>query len=211
MLELHNKSIAAAIAIFLSVGGWWLWNLLLSLIYPQNVVYNVNHGLLDRFGTNILWWLTLILIVLAVSLFEITVKSVKTAIWPTDVDIFQRYEQDLDVRKRFEEAAADLLQQGWDRGTKKSSLEIEREAVLQAEREAQVQELLNRPRTMSPNEKISDVGVRRRRSASSEHENDVIAVAERADEIKPAPRRSVEIGDLFSQGFGRVKKGEHLK
>jgi phospholipid-translocating ATPase len=211
VLELHNKSIAAAIAIFLSVGGWWLWNLLLSLIYPQNVVYNVNHGLLDRFGRNILWWLTLILIVLAVSLFEITVKSVKTAIWPTDVDIFQRYEQDLDVRKRFEEAAADLLQQGWDRGTKKSSLEIEREVVLQAEREAQVQELLNRPRTMSPNEKIPDVGVRRRRSDSSEHDNDAVAAVERADQIKPAPRRSVEIGDLFSQGFGRVKKGEHLK
>ena len=211
VLELHNKSIAAAIAIFLSVGGWWLWNLLLSLIYPQNVVYNVNHGLLDRFGKNLLWWLTLILIVLAVSLFEITVKSVQTAVWPTDVDIFQRYEQDLDVRKRFEEAAADLLQQGWDRGTKKSSLEIEREAVLQAEREAQVQELLNRPRTMSPNEKIPDLGVRRRRSASSECDNDIVAVAERADEIKAAPRRSVEIGDLFSQGFGRVKKGEHLK
>jgi phospholipid-translocating ATPase len=211
VLELHNKSIAAAIAIFLSLGGWWLWNLLLSLIYPQNVVYNVHHGLLDRFGRNILWWLTLILIVLAVSLFEITIKSVQTAIWPSDVDTFQRYEQDLDVRKRFEEAAADLLQQGWDRGTKKSSMEIERAVVLQAEREAQVQELLDRPRTMSPNEKVQDIGVRRRRSASSEHVDDCVAAVERVDEILPHARRSVEIGDLFSQGFGRVKKGEHLK
>lgn len=210
VFELHNKSIAAAIAIFLSVGGIWLWNLLLSLIYPQNVVYRVHHSLLDGFGKNMLWWLTLILIVLAVSLFEITIKSVQTAIWPSDVDIFQRYEEDLDVRKRFEEAAADLLQQGWDRGSKKSSLEIERDAALQAEREAQVQELLDRPRTMSPNEKMQDIGVRRRRSASSEHAGDCIAVVERTNGILPHPRRSVEIGDLFSQGFGRVKKGEHL-
>lgn len=211
VLELHNKSVAAAIAIFLSVGGWWLWNLLLSLIYPENVVYNVNHGLLDRFGRNILWWLTLILIVLAVSLFEITIKSVQTAVWPSDVDTFQKYEQDLEIRKRFEEAAADLLQQGWHRGTKKSSLEIGREAIVQAEREAQVQELLDRPRTMSPSEKAPDMGVRRRRSASTGDDGEHFTTTDGADEISPAPRKSVEIGDLFSQGFGRVMKGEHLQ
>ena len=211
VLELHNKSIAAVIAILLSIGGWWLWNILLSLIYPQNVVYNVNHGLLDRFGRNMLWWLTLVLIVLAVSLFELTIKSVRSAIWPTDVDTFQMFEQNLEVRKRFEEAAADLLQQGWDRGTKKSSLEIEREAAVQIEREAQVQELLDRPRMMSPNEKERDVGVRRRRSATSDDEGEAIATIDRADELAPAPRKSAEISELFSVGFGKVRKGEHLR
>ena len=104
VLELHNKSVAAVIAIFLSVGGWWLFNIFLSLVYPLNVVYNVRHGLLDRFGKNLLWWTTLLLIIGAVSMFEILIRLLRTMLFPTDVDTFQEYEQDREVRKRFEEA-----------------------------------------------------------------------------------------------------------
>lgn len=207
VLELHNKSVAAVVAIFLSVGGWWAWNLLLSGIYPENVIYNVNHGLLDGFGRNPLWWTTLILTVLSVSVFEIILRVVQTALFPTDVDTFQGYEQDREVRKRFEEAASDLLQQGWDRGTKKSSFELAREAAVQAEREAHVQALLDRPRTMQqidPRE-----GLRRRRSAHTEEE--LVATALGKGDDPSLGRKSVDIGELFSKGFGTVRKGPDLR
>jgi phospholipid-translocating ATPase len=56
------------------------------------------------------------------------------------VDLFQEYEQDLPSRKRFEEAASSELQQGWNRGNKRTSAELRREN--------EVQELLDRPRVM---------------------------------------------------------------
>ncbi|KAK5287918.1 drs2 neo1 protein [Exophiala xenobiotica] len=201
-IELHNKSMAAAIAIFLSVGGWCLWNLILGLIYRQeDPVYNVNHGLLNRFGRNLLWWLTLLLIILVICLFEVTIKTIKAAIWPTDVDIFQRLEQDIEVRKRFEEAAADLLQQGWDRGTKKSSLELAREEAIQAEREAHVQALLDRPRDMNRRKRF----VRENSAMDVKHVH--VQEREEPQEMEQVPRKSLDVGELFSKGFGAVRRG----
>lgn len=209
-IELHNKSVAAAIAIFLSVGGWWLWNIFLSCVYPYDVVYSVHHGLLDRFGRNLLWWITLLLIILAVSLLEVTLKAISTALWPTDVEIFQGFEQDREVRKRFEEAAADLLQQGWDRGTKKSSLELVREAAEQAEREAQVQELLEKPRNLEERRPW----VKRTQSGVSTNDFRKGAEAKRREEsqeMEETQRKSIDIGELFSKGFGAVRKGPDLR
>ncbi len=82
---MHNKSIVAAISLFCSIGGWWLWNIVLSATYTNNVIYNVRGGFLDRFGRNILWWLTLLFIVLTCNVFEFAVASIRGAFWPTDV------------------------------------------------------------------------------------------------------------------------------
>lgn len=203
LIELHNKSVAAAIAIFLSVGGWWLWNLIMSVIYPYQVLYTVHHGFTKRFGRDLLWWLTLLLIILSVCLLEVTIKAVKSAVWPTDVDVFQGFEQDREIRKRFEEAAAELLQQGWDRGSKKSSLELARDAAIQAEREAQVQELLDRPRDMHMRKPY------RRESSAM----DVKAMGGQGEsqEMEEVPQKSLDIGEIFSKGFGAVRKGQELR
>ena len=205
-IELHYKSIAAVIGIVLSVGGWWVFNLALSGFYPKDdPVYFVNHGIIEYFGQNPLWWLTLILIVLAVVLLEVILKIIWSTIRPTDVDIFQAYERDIEVRKRFEEAAADLLQQGWDRGVKKSSLELAQETQQQVEREAQVQELLERPRTME--EPVP--GIRRRHSQPTD-DGETAAPIPNGQE-SDVTRKSFDVGELFSKGFGKVKKGEQLK
>ena len=199
VIELYNKSTTAVMAIVLSVGGWWAWNLALSAFYNEyDPIYNVNHGITERFGRNPLWWLTLLVGVMAVVLFEIAIKSVRTAIWPSDVDTFQALEHDIEVRKRFEEASADLLQQGWHRGTKKPSLDLGREAQDQIEREAQVQELLDRPRTMDGTN--YDSGIRRRDSGTAVKNG-----------MQEKFRPSVDISELFSKGFGKVKKGQELK
>lgn len=226
-IELHNKSIMAAIAMFLSVGGWWLWNLLLSVLYraDQNPIYNVHRALLDRFGRNLLWWITLLLIVLAVCVLEFSIKAIKTTMFPSDVDIFQGLEKDREVRKRFEEAAADLLQQGWDRGTKGSSAEVELEAAAQIEREAQVEQLLNKPRNTDEHRKP---WLMRRRSAagvpgtvmdtsSAAAEKDTKAATATEDgtgngtEMGQVPRKSIDVAELFSKGFGEVRKGPELR
>jgi magnesium-transporting ATPase (P-type) len=84
-LEMHNKSVVSAIGILLSIGGWFLWNIILSSIYTHNVTYNVKGGLLQRFGDNLLWWLSLILIVSICLLFEVIIRAAKVAYLPSDV------------------------------------------------------------------------------------------------------------------------------
>lgn len=205
VFELHNKSIMAGLAIFLSLGGWWLWNLMLSEIGDSsNNIYFVRGGLMHTFGRNPLWWLTLILIVLTVSVFEVCMKAVKTTLFPNDVEIFQVYERDIDVKKRFEESAAALLQQGWNKGAKKSSLEIAREAEEQAKREAEVQNILDRPRTMDTFAKeVPLMGLRKRQSWAPVDSEMVPA----QQEVTPSPMRgSVDAGELFSTGYGMVRK-----
>jgi phospholipid-translocating ATPase len=209
VLELHNKSIAAVIAIVLSVGGWYLWNILFAIIYQNNVIYDVKGGILQRFGRNLLWWLTLIVVVVLFAVVEMAISTIKSTFFPTDVDIFQGFEQDRDARKRFEEAAADYLQEGWNRGTKKSSLELAREAAMEAEREQDIEDLLKRPRTMTYG-RTDGSQIRKRNSWPVE---EVMEMAKLGcdDETETAPKRSLDAAELFSKGFGSVKKGPDIR
>ena len=131
------------------------------------------------------------MILSALIYFEVAVRSLKAAYFPTDVDTFQCLEQDLDIRKRFEEASAMELQAGWHRGDKKSSLELAREAEAQAQREGEVEELLSRPRKMH-----SDTG---NLSAAATGEDTVKA--------KGGPiRRSTDLQEKLYHGFGSVRQ-----
>jgi phospholipid-translocating ATPase len=113
LLEQHNKSVIALACIIIEVGGWWLWNIILSFTYADNFEYGVKDGILERFGRNPLWWCSLIGIVVSCVLFEIGVRTVKGVFFPTDVEVFQQLEKDPAVRQRFEEASASELQAGW--------------------------------------------------------------------------------------------------
>ena len=151
-LELHNKSITCLIAMVLSIGGWFLWNILLSTIYQKNTTYDVKAGLLHRFGRNTLWWLALILIVASCWVFEIAVKSTRAAWLPSDVDVFRELEKDPVIRARFERAAVVGTQAEKTRGSHDELLygtsTTSRTAEEQAKREGEVQKLLDRPRVM---------------------------------------------------------------
>ncbi|WEW61723.1 drs2 neo1 protein [Emydomyces testavorans] len=212
VLEIHNHSVMAVISIVLSVGGWWLWNIILSARYQINEIYNVRDNFLVRTGRNLSWWMMLFLSIAAVILFEVTVSTVRATLFPTDVDVFQEYEKDLETRKRFEEAAAMELQQGWDRGTKKSSSELEREAAIAATRELQVQELLDRrnhDEDIALSKGVATVASARR---SGERIREVdLRDEERRGSNATGPRRSLEINELLSKGFGSIRKGPDLK
>ncbi|GAB7347156.1 hypothetical protein MBLNU459_g3275t1 [Dothideomycetes sp. NU459] len=192
ILEMHNKSIVVVIAFVASVGGWFLWMIIMAVIYHNNYEYDVKGGFLNRFGRNGLWWLTLILVVVSTIWLEITVRSLKAAYLPTDVELFQQYERDLAIRKRFEEASAMELQAGWHRGTKKSSLELQRESELQAKRENEVQDLLDRPRVME----------------EGGGGKDRVDTEEETVYVEDGPlRRSTDIQEMLSRRFGTVRQG----
>jgi phospholipid-translocating ATPase len=191
VIEIHNKSIMAVIACVLSIGGWFLWMIILASIYNDNVTYNVRDSFFVRFGDNLLWWLTLLLIVIATMWFEFGIQSFKAAYFATDVDLFQLYERDLSIRKRFEEAAAMELQAGWRRGDKKSSVEMEREEQVQAMRENEIVDLLARPRVMEEGRGVDKGGV---------------TLEEQRVFVGDGPRGSTtDIQEMLSKRFGSVQ------
>jgi len=115
-IETHTKTLTNALALLLSIGGWFLWNIILSSVYnPSNKIYYVRDTFLRGFGSSWSWWLCLVLILLAVIVFELAVKSGASAWWTSDTHVFQALEKDPGVKRRFEEASAGELQMGWDR------------------------------------------------------------------------------------------------
>ena len=222
-LELHNKSITCVIAIFLSVGGWFLWNIILSSVYSKNGIYNVKDGLFDRFGRNLLWWLTVILIVVSASVFEIGVRALRMAWIPSDVDTFQELEKDAVIKQRFEEASRMEM---WMSLGQKSQLsvvggtqnELVRQRTVEEEerREGEVQELLDRPRVMKGD---SSQALRRRHSSTDAKANDAhletVVSADEYDRHGPEEpsisRRSTDIQELLRRGFGSVRKSMDFK
>lgn len=143
VLETHNNSIIAAIALVASIGGWFAWNLVLSSMYTDNTIYNVRDGFLDRFGRNALWWLTLILIVASCCGFEICVKALQVAFFPEDEDVFRELEKDAGARIRLERAAAIGLNDHVDEGLAEGDLERVRTREEEEEREGAVQHILD--------------------------------------------------------------------
>ncbi|RFU28847.1 hypothetical protein B7463_g7490, partial [Scytalidium lignicola] len=138
ILEMHNKTLVSALGWFLSIGGWFLWNLILSAIYKNGITYAVKDGFLYYFGRNFLWWFTLIVTLSILILYELGVSSIKKAFWPTDTDIFQELQKDKAIKQRFEAAANGSLY-GDELGGMGNTDEETR-------REGEIQELLdNRP------------------------------------------------------------------
>lgn len=208
-LEIHYKTIVSAIILFVSIGGWFLWNMILSTRYNDaksgKSIYDVRGNFLTRIGRSLSFWAVLFLIIAAVLLFETTVTLFRQYFFPTDVDVFQQLEKDPAIKRRFEEAAALELQQGWDRDSSKvkSSLEIARDEEELLAREREVNEYLNRPRNYDnhhqPNLEDREV----------DEEAAILRSGSVASASAAARRKSHDIHDLFSKGFGSIKRG-HL-
>lgn len=207
-----KKTYVSIIGMVLSIGGWFLWTIILAAIYkPRNdKAYNqypVYDDFLVHYGRDFSWWLNTFLIVSAVILYDIAVSSLRKAFWPTDTDVFQELEKDPIVRERFEETVR-VEREGLDGEVKmgrdtKTSTEIQREDDIQA--------LLNRRRVMDDSRDITPTspvvavawnsegnGLMRRRVST-----DVTAAqaAEPSSPRKPALRHSVDIAEVLG---GRV-------
>jgi phospholipid-translocating ATPase len=150
-IETHTKSLTNALALFCSIGGWFLWNIILSATYKSpSTIYYVRATFLQLFGRSLAWWCTLLLIIASVLILEFSVMALRAAYFSTDEDVFQALEKDPEVKRRFEEASAGELQAGWDRSSNKERQKEETtrevvEKVLerdQERREREVGELL---------------------------------------------------------------------
>ncbi|KAF7929766.1 hypothetical protein BELL_0037g00080 [Botrytis elliptica] len=164
ILEMHSKTYITAIGLILSIGGWFLWNLLLSALYsPKSLTYNVRDGFIHQFGRNPLWWCTLIVILAAVTVLEVGVSSVRKTFWGNDIEAWQELEKDAGVWRRLEAAV-----RGEDGGVgveiggdgKKSQEELE-------EGEREIAELLERPRIMHSEGRAGEQEKERERPMSS--------------------------------------------
>lgn len=198
IIEQRYKSIMALNACVISVGGWFLWNILLGALYANNNEYNVKGGIFDRWGRSGLWWLVLIVSVVACGLLEIGIRAVKGVFWPTDVEVFQALEGDVGVRRRFEGASEMWMQGGRGSGDQEGSLELEREkAEEEAKREGEIEELLlSRPGTVEEGRMgMSGVGALER----VETEEEIVMVAD-------GGRQRTDLSEMLSHRFGLVRR-----
>ncbi|KAE9971447.1 hypothetical protein EG328_005552 [Venturia inaequalis] len=218
VIEMHNKTWLVPVALAISIGGWFLWNILLSTIYHHNVIYFVKGTFFSKFGKNPLWWFTLILILVSVIAFEIAVSSLRAAYFPTDEDTFQELEKDLGVRMRFEEASAEFLAMGWEgKGEMKRKAEEERAKKEEAkrkkeeeqmEREMEVGELLrNRPSGLERMDGLEQLQSAEKGMAGVSDKRKSKFLVEASNE--EAVRKSRDVLDTLKRMKGRLgKKGD---
>jgi hypothetical protein len=109
MLEVHNKNIFIFLGAFLSILGWFLWNILLSVLYPtSDGTYLVKDSFLKKFGRDLIWWATVLVTLMAVVTLELVVNAMRRVYWPHDQDFMQRIERDQGVSSIFREHALEL-------------------------------------------------------------------------------------------------------
>ncbi|KAK3370344.1 hypothetical protein B0H63DRAFT_486826 [Podospora didyma] len=93
VLELHDRTVITFSGLAISVSGWFLWNVGLSLIMPHSPgPYVVRGSFTRRFGRNGLWWLVHFITLSALIVFDVAVSSVRKSLWPTDQDLMQEME-----------------------------------------------------------------------------------------------------------------------
>ena len=210
-IELHNKTYTCAIVLVVSIGGWFMWNLILSAVYVNNTIYDVKDGFLDRWGKNPLWWLCVVLILICVWVFELAVKYLRICWKASDVDVFRLLENDKVYWERIQASAKDPL--GSLDGAQMSKVARLRTAEEQAEREGEVQELLDQPRVMVDYEGHEDGGGLRRRYSDHDGNTEIIELdnldtskGHKGKGMDRNPRRSVDVSDILRKGFGSVRR-----
>ena len=94
----------------------FLWCIILSLTYRDNLIYNVKGSFLHGFGRIASYWFSIILAFVGAIIFDVAIISLRITFFPTDSDVFAELEKDPLIKARFEEEAASELQQSWNRG-----------------------------------------------------------------------------------------------
>jgi phospholipid-translocating ATPase len=203
---MHNKTWVTGFGWFISVGGWFMWNVMLSFAWSPHTgktypLYPIADGFLTRFGHNLLWWLVVLLSLAGVICLELAASSIRKAFWPTDTDNFQELQKDPVIKHRFEETVA-----AEERGETNETIEIGRTSL---EREGEIQDLLDKRRRLadesgetvkSPTEHRSSTQLtRRKHSVDAAMHDDDIELATRAP---PKTRHSVDIAEILGRRPG---------
>ncbi len=109
----------------ITIAGWWAWSAFLGGVYtPQPSPYSARNGFMETFGKDPVWWLTLIVVVVALISMEMVYKTMKRNMviagvwkWPPwkqrslddsleewGLEVWQELEQDPVTRERLRRA-----------------------------------------------------------------------------------------------------------
>ncbi|KAJ2899996.1 hypothetical protein MKZ38_002715 [Zalerion maritima] len=103
VLEMHTQTIITLGGLVISIGGWFLWNLILSEIFKGGFgPYIVKDAFIHNFGHTLKWWTTCLISLTAVILVELVVAAIRRSYFPTDQDrmqVIERYDGVLDVMR----------------------------------------------------------------------------------------------------------------
>ncbi|CRK44155.1 hypothetical protein BN1723_019401, partial [Verticillium longisporum] len=92
---MHTKTIISFLGVFLSVGGWFLWNLILSGIFEERLrIYQIRRAFIDNFGRTANFWAVVLVALGAVLVLELLVHAMRRVYFPHDVDLMQRVERE---------------------------------------------------------------------------------------------------------------------
>lgn len=105
LVECHTITRVNCIAWFVTVGGWFCWNLLLAGISKDANGYFVKHSFLHRFGPSPGWWAVLTLVFVSCCVLELALRTGKHAVKPSDTAVYQALQRDELIRARFEMAS----------------------------------------------------------------------------------------------------------
>ncbi|SSD61224.1 related to Probable phospholipid-transporting ATPase DNF3 [Saccharomycodes ludwigii] len=112
-LEMRNRSSIAFASVIISCGGWLIWCCFLPVVYSDDFMYDVLGGFYQRFGRDISFWASILLICVCPLLLSMLGKVFQTIFFPSDSDIFAQLEQEDEVRKKIEMNAFSEMKQGW--------------------------------------------------------------------------------------------------
>ncbi|KAK9471327.1 uncharacterized protein V1510DRAFT_438027 [Dipodascopsis tothii] len=143
--ETHNKGVLNFGSLIISVGGWFLWTLVLTSIYPEELTrYLVKDSLVQTFGRDGTWWITLVLAVVAAYLLDVMLICLRATFFPTDTDLFQEIEKDEALAARLDLDAEMELHQGWagDKRRLAKMEALERQLAVERQNEREIDEML---------------------------------------------------------------------
>ncbi|KAK4164954.1 putative phospholipid-transporting ATPase DNF3 [Cladorrhinum sp. PSN259] len=113
VLEVNNRNIIVLGALLITTFGWWLWNIILSVVYAQSPgPYMVKWAFLRGFGKSGMWWIVHIVVLSALVIFELVVTVIRRTFWPTDQDLAQEMEHVDGVMEIMKEHAAERGEAG---------------------------------------------------------------------------------------------------
>ncbi|KAI0899843.1 phospholipid-translocating P-type ATPase [Annulohypoxylon nitens] len=126
IIETHHKTAIVLGAFGITMAGWWAWQAFLSGVYaPQPSPYPARNGFVSTFGTDPVWWVTLIVVVTVLISIEMAYKVMKRNLvvagmwkWPLwkprsaddsleewGLEVWQELEQDPVMKERLRRAA----------------------------------------------------------------------------------------------------------
>lgn len=116
IIMMYYITMISILVIIISVGGYWLFNILIGLVYiiDGSKTYFAQREFWTQTGTELFYWAICLFGVMVAMMFELLIKMVWFIFWPSDVDQFQMLEKDPFIMRRLEAESELELSKGWE-------------------------------------------------------------------------------------------------